>query len=229
MKINVALVGDFNAEVIAHKAIPLSLEINGKDLGVEVGYKWIDSDALNFDELQNFDAIWCVSASPYINMQNVINAIEFSRIAKKPFLGTCGGYQHAVLEYAQNHLGHTKAGNAEIDPDCEMPLISSLVCKLVDKTDSIMLLKGSVVHGLYGMDKIEEDYHCSFGVNAEYLPIFEGSDLNFVGVDDLDDPRIFELNDHPFFVGTAFQPERSALKGNVHPIITQFLKVALLK
>ncbi|MBV18122.1 MAG: hypothetical protein CMO05_11695, partial [Thalassospira sp.] len=29
-----------------------------------------------------------------------------------------------------------------------------------------------------------------------------------------------------FFIGTAFQPERSALRGETHPLITAFVRAA---
>jgi CTP synthase (UTP-ammonia lyase) len=35
--------------------------------------------------------------------------------------------------------------------------------------------------------------------------------------------RAVELDGHPFFVGTLFQPERSALRGQVHPLLTAFV------
>jgi CTP synthase (UTP-ammonia lyase) len=35
-----------------------------------------------------------------------------------------------------------------------------------------------------------------------------------------------ELDGHPFFVTTLFQPERAALRGEVPPIVTAFLRAA---
>jgi CTP synthase len=57
--------------------------------------------------------------------------------------------------------------------------------------------------------------------------IFGNSNLRFSGHDDNGDPRICEITAHRFFIGTAFQPERSALKQTVHPLITAFLAAAL--
>ena len=36
--------------------------------------------------------------------------------------------------------------------------------------------------------------------------------------------RAFELPVHPFFIGTLFQPERSALSGRRHPLIESFVQ-----
>jgi CTP synthase (UTP-ammonia lyase) len=35
-----------------------------------------------------------------------------------------------------------------------------------------------------------------------------------------------ELDAHPFFVATLFQPERAALRGKVPPIVTAFVRAA---
>jgi CTP synthase (UTP-ammonia lyase) len=36
-------------------------------------------------------------------------------------------------------------------------------------------------------------------------------------------PRAVELAGHPFYLGTACQPERSALAGQPHPLIVAFV------
>jgi CTP synthase (UTP-ammonia lyase) len=38
-------------------------------------------------------------------MEGALLAIRHARESAIPFLGTCGGFQHAVLEYARNVLG----------------------------------------------------------------------------------------------------------------------------
>ena len=35
-------------------------------------------------------------------MEGVLSAIRFARETGRPFLGTCGGFQHALIEYARN-------------------------------------------------------------------------------------------------------------------------------
>ncbi|HLG61132.1 MAG TPA: hypothetical protein VKY19_04310 [Ktedonosporobacter sp.] len=35
-----------------------------------------------------------------------------------------------------------------------------------------------------------------------------------------------ELEQHPFFIGTLFQPERSAFKRIAHPLVRAFLQAA---
>ncbi|MDQ0194881.1 CTP synthase (UTP-ammonia lyase) [Paenibacillus wynnii] len=55
-------------------------------------------------------------------------------------------------------------------------------------------------------------------------PLLEKADMRIAGVDTDGETRIMELINHPFFIGTLFQPERSAFKNRVHPLIRAFLK-----
>jgi CTP synthase (UTP-ammonia lyase) len=36
--------------------------------------------------------------------------------------------------------------------------------------------------------------------------------------------RVVELESHPFFIATLFQPERTAFKGVVHPLLRAFVQ-----
>jgi len=126
-------------------------------------------------------------------------------------------------EYARTELGLVDADNTEVNPDTPTPLISGLSCALVEVTDGVRLLDDSRVAALVGAGQLEAAYHCSYGVNRAYLSRFDGSDLVFSGFDADGDPRVFEHRSHPFFIGTAFQPERAALDGEPHPIVSAFV------
>ena len=58
------------------------------------------------------------------------------------------------------------------------------------------------------------------------MSLFAESAMSFVGHDAEGEPRVLEIAEHPFFIGTAFQPERSALKGKQHALIAAFLAAA---
>jgi CTP synthase (UTP-ammonia lyase) len=78
-------------------------------------------------------------------------------------------------------LGYAEADNAEINPGCDMPLIAGLQCKLVEKSDLIRITPGSRLSSYCGPDVVEEKYNCGFGINPEYLSLFDGSELRFSG------------------------------------------------
>ena len=184
------------------------------------------SAAIDIDELVEADAIWCVPASPYADPPAAIEAIRVARENEIPFLGTCGGCQHAALEYARNVLGHADAASSEEVPDASMPLIAALSCRLASEALPINLEAGTRIAAIYGQSRIEEIYNCGYGVNRRYLPLYASGDLRFSAFDDDGDPRALEIASHRFFIGTAFQPERSALAEAEHPLITAFLETA---
>jgi CTP synthase (UTP-ammonia lyase) len=99
--VRIALVGDFNASVTAHRAIPLALQRSAENLRISVEPFWIHTTEISensLTKLTDFDAIWCVPSSPHENMEGALAAIRFARENKIPFLGTFGGFQHALLE-----------------------------------------------------------------------------------------------------------------------------------
>ena len=166
-------------------------------------------------------------ASPYANTEGAISAISLARTQGIPFLGTCGGFQHALIEYFRNVLGKPDAAHAELDPQAEHPLISRLSCSLVEVTATIRLAPESLAHRLYGTDRVEEGYRCNYGLNPEFRSLLESrDDLAIEGTDDAGEIRIVRLRRHPFFLATLFQPERSSLKGLVHPLIRGFVAAA---
>lgn len=224
-----ALVGDYNPAVTAHQAIPNALELAGQALNQTIQFTWINTVDIGpdiADQFSIYDGIWVVPASPYQNMDGAIKAIQYARENNTPFMGTCGGYQHAVLEFARNELGFIQAANAEVTPETEFPLIAPLVCSLVEQNGEIKLTEGTMAAELYGKSLITEQYRCSYGFNVAYLNLFENSTLHVTGFDLDGDPRIIELKGHKFFVGTAYQPERSSLRGETHPLIIEFVRTA---
>jgi CTP synthase (UTP-ammonia lyase) len=126
-KVMVGLVGDYNQSVPAHQAIPLALKLAAEEKQVEVEFEWVFTGDINsVSWISAFDGIWCVPASPYYSMEGALLAIRHARETAIPFLGTCGGFQHAVIEYARNVLGWADAEHAETAPDAARAFIRRL-------------------------------------------------------------------------------------------------------
>ena len=227
--IRIGLVGDFNPSVTAHQAIPKAIQLAAEKTGCEVEAVWVMTRTIGANPaplLQDFNAIWCVPASPYENTEGALAAIRYARETGTPFLGTCGGVQHAILEYARNELGYDDAAHAESDPEAGFALIAPLTCALVEQNGEIIFAEGSQMRSIYGVDEVVEQYHCSYGLNPTYVSLFKGSALHFCGHDRDGDVRAMELDGHPFYMGTLFQPERSALQNKAHPLITAYVAAA---
>ena len=217
--IRIALIGDYDPQVTAHQAIPVALGMAAEHAGLDVQFQWLATDRIDNDTpLADFDGFWCVPASPYRNEAGALRAIRFAREQQRPFLGTCGGFQHAVLEYARNVLGWGDAEHGETSPDATRALLTPLTCSLVEAVDSIHLVEGSLIAKAYETTEIREAYRCRFGVNPEFERALLSQALCAVGHDSSGDLRAVELRGHPFFVATLFQPERAALKGQLPPL-----------
>ncbi|MFL1545556.1 CTP synthase [Pseudomonas sp. O39] len=223
--LHLALIGDYNPDVIAHQAIPVALQQAADTLGLSVHVQWLDTDSITpTRELHGFDGFWCVPASPYRDTDGALRAIRFAREQRRPFLGTCGGFQHAVLEYARHVLGWADAEHGELAPEAKRAVITPLSCTLVEATDTVRLAPYTRIAEAYGTLDIHEGYRCRYGVNPDFASALLEGDLIPCGHDSAGDLRAVELLDHPFFVATLFQPERAALKGVTPPLALALLK-----
>jgi CTP synthase (UTP-ammonia lyase) len=193
-------------------------------VGVAVDYEWVPTEEIvEIGRISQFNGIWCVPNSPYKSMEGALTAIRHARENGIPFLGTCGGFQHAVIEYARNVLGWVDAEHAETAPDADRVVISLLECSLVEATDSVRLFPGSRIAAAYGVETASEGYHCRYGLNPAFQAELTSGPLRITAVDQAGDVRAVELDEHPFFAATLFQPERAALKGQVPPIVKAFV------
>ena len=224
-KLRVALIGDYNPAVIAHQAIPAALRLAGLQTGSNVEGVRLHTASIADPgaQLRDFAGIWCVPASPYANADGAMEAIRYAREQGRPFLGTCAGFQHALLEYACNVCGLREAAHAEDNPEAACRVISPLSCSLVEKSGDILLKDGTRLRQACGKPRITEGYHCNYGFNREYEPLLFGGSLRPTAHDPAGEVRGVELSRHLFFVATLFQPERVALRGEVPPLVASFV------
>ncbi|QSQ22071.1 CTP synthase [Pyxidicoccus parkwayensis] len=227
--VRIGLVGDRSPAVRAHGAIPVALELAGRALSVTPELTWLHTrqlDGASTDTLTALAGVWCVPGSPYENMDGALTAIRTAREQGIPFLGTCGGFQHALIEFARNVLGLRDADHAESNPDASMPLVGALSCSLVGMKGKVTLTAGSQAAKAYGRTESTEAYHCNYGLNTRYRHVLDGAPLRITGEDEEGAVRVVELTGHPFFMATLFQPELSASTGQPHPLIQAFLAAA---
>lgn len=222
--VRIALVGDYDASVVAHQAIPLALTRAGADLSVAVDATWLPTDEIPARaDVAAFHGVWCVPASPYRSLDGALHAIRDARVSGRPFLGTCGGFQHAVLEYARSVLGWHDAEHAETVPDAQRTVIAPLGCALVEVTNRLRFAPGSRLTAAYGAAESTEGYHCRYGLNPVFAQELTAGPLRAVAWDESGEVRAVELEQHPFFVATLFQPERAALVSRTPPLVRAFV------
>jgi CTP synthase (UTP-ammonia lyase) len=223
--LRIALVGDYDPSVPAHQAIPLALQLAADHHHATLQWDWLHTSQIEdaATPLRSYQGVWCIPASPYANTQGALDAIRFAREQGIPFLGTCGGFQHALIEYARNVAGLAAADHAETNPEASVLLISQLSCSLVEKEMELVLAEGSVIGRSYGTATTAERYRCNYGPNPLYQQeLFSGA-LRATAHDLDGEVRAGELSTHPFFVGTLFQPERRSLRGELPPLVRDFV------
>ncbi|NBC99360.1 hypothetical protein GV764_10040 [Atlantibacter hermannii] len=224
--LRIALVGDYNASVLAHKAIPLAIDDAAAVLNLDVDYDWLHTtEVKSGEDLVGYNAVWVVPASPYQNEDGALVAIRYARENSIPFLGTCGGFQHAIIEYARNVMGWSDAAHAETTQQGRM-VIAPLACSLVEKTDTIELRPNTLIAKAYGKTEIVEGYHCNYGVSDAFARALADQPLKVTGWDEEGAIRAVELVTHPFFVATLFQHERASLVGKPAPLVQALLFAA---
>jgi CTP synthase (UTP-ammonia lyase) len=232
----VALVGDRSANVRAHVCIPKLFDALRERDGIALEAYWIPTPEAEARDLTGFDAIWVVPGSPYASEAGAIAAVKAAREGGIPFLGTCGGFQHAMLEYARNvcalpNAQHAEnigvpAGAALAGADGAELLITELACSLVGHEEAVMVVPGTLAASIIGPGRRVERYFCAYGLNAAYIDVLAAAGLRFSGFDDNGQVRIVEIPGHPFFLATLFQPEQYGDGARPHPLIRAFAAAA---
>jgi CTP synthase (UTP-ammonia lyase) len=224
--VTIAIIGDYDAATTAHRGIDWSLALAVIDRP-SLQFEWIPTDAIvGAPSLERYDGIWCAPRTPYRSVPGALAAIRFARESQRPFLGTCGGFQYALIEYAHDVLQLPEAAHAEDTPDAAMALIAPLSCAMVEADDEVQFEPGSILARAYGGLRSHEGYHCRYGLNPQFETMMTNGGFHISARDTTGSPRAFEFRDHPFFVGTLFQPERAALYGAVSPVVRAFLDAA---
>ncbi|MDT0341653.1 CTP synthase C-terminal region-related (seleno)protein [Streptomyces litchfieldiae] len=222
-----AVVGDRSPAVRSHLRIPGLLHALAEHEGLPLDTYWIPTgDAERPGALDGFDAIWLVPGSPYASEAGALAAVRTARERGVPFLGTCAGFQHALIEYARAVCGLTTAGHVENEPGTTEPLITPVACSLVGHEGEVRIEPGSLAERVFGAERSVERYHCEFELNPDYLPVLRAQGLAFTGADTAGAVRVAELPGHPFFLATLFQPELAGDGSRPHPVITALARAA---
>lgn len=217
------------------RAAVTMIERAAASLGVKAEISWIQTPRLEGDveaALSEADAVWCSPGSPYESLEGALRGIRFAREHGRPFLGTCAGFQHAVLEYARNVMGISDAVHEEYAPQIGTRLVTALVCPIATQTLKINLSPGSLAARVYGREEIEEYYYCNFGINPDFQRDIYESGLKVSGTDQNGELRVLELPAHRFFIATLFVPGASYVEGAIkiegpHPLVNAFVRAGL--
>lgn len=223
-----AIIGDFKPDNSTHTGTNQALQHAAQYAGISLDFKWIPTD--NIDGIFNeiiavYDAFLIAPGSPYKDMKAVLRIIQYARMHGRPVLGTCGGFQHMVIEFARNVLHIEDAEHAENDPYASKLVINPLSCNLKgDPLEITITDDNSLVFQICGSYTLVEKYYCNFGLNTDYQNEINAAGFRIVGTDATNEVRILELEAHPYFIATLFIPQMNSSPDAPHPLITAFLK-----
>jgi CTP synthase (UTP-ammonia lyase) len=238
--VRIGILGDFDPESPTLPAIERSLQHSASQLRIQVEAKWVPTPSLvesNLKKvLEGFDGIWAAPGSPYKSFDGMLKGIEFARRHDWPFLGTCGGFQYALIECARNVLGIKDADSAENNSGSKNIIIYPVACAVASRSGTapklsgaipeIRLRPGSYLHSYYAQDVITEEFFCNFEVNPEYEWAAMEAGFPVVARGPKGEVRAIESPTHRFYIATLFQPQLSSKPDKPHPLIMAFVQAA---
>ncbi len=223
----IAILGEFTPTFNPHLATNRAIQHSRDALGLDIEGDWVSTGDIGRSVFQRYSGVWVAPGSPYKNLDLTLWAIQYARENAIPCFGTCGGFQHMILEYARNVLNFKDAQHAEYHPYASDLFISQLACSLAGREMKLSFSGGSKVAEIYGSVSATEEYYCNFGVNPDKVSLLASNELRITGSDAEGEMRVIELPFHPFFLGTLFVPQTRSTTSNPHPLVSAFLKAAV--
>ena len=218
-----AVVGDRDERYETHRGIDRVLSSLPDGL---LGY-WFATDELDPHDVAAADGVWVAPGSPYRDRDAVLAVIGRARTSGQPILGSCGGFQHMVLEFARSMAGIAAAEHGEEHPDAADLLVTRLACSLVGQVRPVTTVPGTRAAAICGSEPFDGFHYCRFGLDPRFEHQLAEAGLVISGHAPDAGVEIVELPDHPFYFGTMFQPQMSpAPDGREHPLLEAFLVFA---
>src|SRR3989344_880842 len=145
----------------------------------------------------------------------------------------------ATIEVARHKLKLEKANTTEIDEKTPHPVIN-----IMPEQEKLLIGReyggtmrlgsypckvraGTLSRKAYGQEVVHERHRHRYEFNSRYRDKFENAGLTVAGTS-LNGKLVemVELEDHPFFVGTQFNPEFKSRPLQPHPLFAALIKAA---
>ena len=245
----IAFVGKYLDLKESYKSLTEALIHAGAHLDHKVNIKWVDSEKVEDDGAQKYlndcDGILVAGGFGGRGVEGKIQAIQYARENKIPFLGICLGMQLAMVEFARNVLGIEDANSVEFDKDTKNPIIY-LIDEFIDASGSKQVRtttspmggtmrlgeyecetkEGSNLRAAYDAPIIFERHRHRYEANPKYRDGFESNGMDITGESNGLIEAV-EVKDHPWFLGVQFHPEFTSRLQNPNPSILSFVNAAI--
>jgi CTP synthase (UTP-ammonia lyase) len=237
VRLRIGIVGDFDREKRSHWATEAALFHAAARVGVTVEPSWRSTASIReagaAQRLGDVDGVWGAPGTPYAGLPGALAAIRYTREKNIPFLGTCVGFQFALVEFTRSVLGLADADSAESEGQSENIVITPVDCPVPGRERSLPALAGlgvvqpvpgTVLAELCEGGELREEYFCNFETNPAYQARWEAAGLRVAARGPAGEMRAFELPRRRFFVATLFQPQLSSSHERPHPLVEGFLR-----
>jgi CTP synthase len=240
-RVKIGVVGKYMENQDAYKSIYEALTHAGA--AADAGIDLVPVDAEDIEELgaakflTGLDGIIVPGGFGVRGVEGKILAARYARTQKKPYLGLCLGLQIAVVDFARDVLGLSKAHSTEFNSETSDPVISMLdEQKQVVKKGGTMRLGASICHlvpgtktqAAYGSARATERHRHRYEFNNQYRAKMEEHGLVVAGMTaDQKLVEVIELADHPWFVACQYHPEFHSKPNHPHPLFSGFVEAAV--
>jgi CTP synthase len=239
-EVRIAVCGKYTEHQDAYKSIVESFVHAGAANNVKVNLEWVRAEDIEKDGAEkHLKGIAGVLVAPGFGERGIegkIAAVRYVREKKIPFLGICLGLQCAVIEFARNVCGLTRAHSTEFNKQTDQNIIDLMIeQKNVTAYGGTMRLgaypcnvvRGTKAFKAYKKEAIHERHRHRYEVNNAFKEILEKNGMIVSGICPTNNlVEIIELPDHPWFVAGQFHPELRSRGTNPHPLFRDFVKAA---
>ena len=248
-RVDIVMVGKYVNHTEAYKSLSESLIHAGIQTRTKINVHYVNPEIIEHQgpsDLMGMDAILVPGGFGKRGVEGMIKTAQYARENCIPYLGICLGMQVAVIDYARNKAGLKNAHSTEFDINTPHPVIG-LISEWQKKDGNFnkrdhhtnlggtmrlggypcMLSMDSLIHNIYGTNKIIERHRHRYEFNNNYKLILEQAGLRFSGMSiDQNLVGIIEIPEHPWFVACQVHPEFTSTPRHGHPLFKGFINAA---
>ena len=250
--VTIAVVGKYVDLTESYKSLNEALYHGGIANDCKVNLNFVDSEKLDggtcAQMLADADGILVPGGFGERGIEGKICAANFARTNKVPYFGICLGMQIAVIEFARHVAGLENANSSEFDANTPYPVIYLMREWFDERSQTIqrrddLSAKGATMrlgayschvetntlaYRAYQKEEISERHRHRYEFNNDFLDRLKGAGMVISGTSpNAELVEIFEIEDHPWFLGCQFHPEFKSRPMEPHPLFRDFIGASL--
>ena len=247
--VHIGMVGKYTNLSDAYLSVIKSLQHAAMAVDRKLVIDWIEASHLEsdwgneeekksaWDLLKKADGVLVPGGFGDRGVEGKIAAAQYARTTQTPYLGICLGLQVATIEFCRNVLNLEGANSTEFDENA--PTAAVVFMPEISKTHlggtmrlgtrpTLWQVDECKIRTLYGKgEAVDERHRHRYEVNPDLIERIEAEGLVFVGKDETGQRcEIFELTDHPYYVGVQYHPEFKSRPGRPSPPFLGLLKAS---